>query len=187
MNVFYKGVDNPVSISSPGIGTDLLQVDISKGNLRRSETNDEWIVTIPDEATGTTVISVSADHDGNMVEMGSSEFRIKRVPDPMAKIGGTDGGPINKNLLITAAAIIPQMPDDFEFEINYEITKFDFVATQRGGDMFTRQGSGNRLTDEMLTFIRNSRRGDKIWLENIYAKGPDGSTRRLGTINLTIQ
>jgi gliding motility-associated protein GldM len=187
MNVFYKGVENPVSISSPGIGTDLLQVTISKGNLRRSDVNDEWIVTIPDEATGTTVISVSADHDGNMVEMGSSEFRIKRVPDPVAKIGGTDGGSINKNLLVTAAAIIPQMPEDFEFELNFEITKFDFVATQRGGDMFTRQGSGNRLTEEMLTFIRNSRRGDKIWLENIYAKGPDGSSRRLGTINLTIQ
>ncbi len=187
MNVFYKGVENPVSISSPGIGNELLQVSISKGNLRRSEATDEWIVTIPDEATGKTVISVSAEQNGNMVEMGSSEFRIKIVPSPVAKIGGIEGGVISKDLLATAAAIIPQMPEDFEFELNFEITKFDFVATQRGGDMFTRQGTGNRLTDDMLSFIRNSRRGDKIWLENIYAKGPDGSSRRLGTINLTIR
>lgn len=187
MNVFYKGVENPVSISSPGIGNDLLQVAISKGNLTRNEETGEWMVTIPDDATGTTTISVTADQDGQLLEMGSADFRIKRVPDPTAKIGGSVGGVIDKNLLATAGAIIPQMPEDFEFELNFEITKFDFVATQRGGDMFTRQGTGNRLTSEMLTFIRNSRRGDKIWLENIYAKGPDGSSRRLGTINLTIK
>ena len=187
MNVFYKGVENPVSISSPGIGTELLLVDISVGKCTKSATSDEWIVTIPKDATGMTTINVSAEHEGNIIEMGSADFRIKRVPDPVAKIGGTEGGPIDKNLLITAAAIIPQMPEDFEFELSYEITKFDFVAAQRGGDMFIRQGQGNLLTEDMLSFIRNSRRGDKIWLENIFAKGPDGSSRRIGTINLTIK
>ncbi|HPE85907.1 MAG: gliding motility protein GldM [Bacteroidia bacterium] len=187
MNVFYKGVENPVSISSPGIGTELLQVNISQGNLRRSENSDEWIVTIPEEASGMTTIKVSAEQHGEMVDMGSAEFRIKRVPSPVAKIGGTEGGQIEKNLLVTAAAIIPQMPEDFEFELVFEITKFDFVATQRGGDLFVRQGRGNRLTDEMLSFVKNARRGDKIWLENIFATGPDGTSRRLGTIDLTIK
>lgn len=187
MNVFYKGVENPVSISSPGIGNDLLIVDISVGTLTKSEASDEWIVTLPEEASGMTTINVSAEQDGNIIEMGSAEFRIKRVPSPIAKIGGIEGGPIDKNLLITAGAIIPQMPEDFEFELNFEITKFDFIATQRGGDMYIRQGEGNRLNEDMLSFIRNSRRGDKIWLENIFAKGPDGTSRRIGTINLTIK
>ncbi|PID94195.1 MAG: hypothetical protein CSA95_03925 [Bacteroidetes bacterium] len=187
MNVFYKGVENPVSISSPGIGNDLLKVSITKGKLVKIPNSDEWMVTLPDDAKGTTTINVSAEQNGKMVEMGSAEFRIKRVPSPVAKIGGVEGGTIDKNLLATAGAIIPQMPEDFEFELNFQITKYDFVATQRGGDMFTRQGKGNRLSEEMLSYIRNSRRGDKIWLENIYAKGPDGSSRRLGTINLTIK
>jgi len=187
MNVFYKGVENPVSISAPGIANDLLIVDISVGTLTKSETSDEWIVTIPEDAVGMTTINVSADQNGNIIEMGSADFRIKIVPPPIAKIGGIEGGPIDKNLLLTAAAIIPQMPEDFEFELNFEITKFDFVATQRGGDMFIRQGEGNHLSNDMLSFIQNSRRGDKIWLENIFAKGPDGTSRRIGTINLTIK
>jgi len=187
MNVFYKGVDNPVSISSPGIGSDMLQASISVGTLKMNAETGEWIVTLPDDATGTTTISVTAEQDGNMVEMGTADFRIKRVPNPVAKIGGSDGGKINKNLLVTAGAIIPQMPEDFEFELNFEITKFDFVARQRNGDLITLQGSGNRLSEDMLSRIRNSRRDDKIWLENIYAKGPDGSSRKLNAINLTIK
>jgi hypothetical protein len=39
----------------------------------------------------------------------------------------------------------------------------------------------------MKDFIRASRRGDKVILEDIMARGPDGKTRKLNTIVLTLQ
>jgi gliding motility-associated protein GldM len=179
MNVFYTGVDNPVSISVSGMAESQIQPRISAGEINR--VGNEWIVRVPETAT-TAVISVVADGR----QMGASEFRVKRVPDPQATIAGITGGNVDRSRLLAATAIIPTMPADFEFDLNFQITSFEFVAT-RAGDIFQRPGTGNRLTEEMITYIQNARRGDRVWLENIYARGPDGGTRRLGTINLTIQ
>lgn len=179
MNVFYTGVDNPVSISVSGVAESQIQPRISAGEISR--VGNEWIVRVPETAT-TTVISVLADGR----QMGESEFRVKRVPDPQATIAGITGGNIDRARLLAATAIIPTMPADFEFDLSFQITSFEFVAT-RAGDIFQRPGTGNRFTEEMVTYIQNARRGDRVWLENIYARGPDGGTRRLGTINLTIQ
>ena len=179
MNVFYTGVDNPVSISVSGMADSQIQPRISAGEIRR--VGEEWIVRVPETAS-TAVISVTAEGRN----MGSSEFRVKRVPDPAATIAGITGGNIERSRLLAATAIIPTMPADFEFDLNFQITSFEFVAT-RAGDIFQRSGTGNRLTEEMINYIQNARRGDRVWLENIYARGPDGGTRRLGTINLTIQ
>ena len=117
--------------------------------------------------------------------MGSAEFRIKRVPDPKAYIANTDGGPVQKSMLLAARAIIPRMPDDFDFDLNFEILSYRFVGV-RGGDTWERTGTGNILTQEMQTFISNAKRGERLWIEDITARGPDGN-RKLGTISLTVQ
>ncbi len=179
MNVFYTGVDNPVSISVSGMADSRIEPRISVGEIRRS--GNEWIVRVPESAQK-AVISVTADGKN----MGSNEFRIKRVPDPIATIANLTGGNIEKSRLLAANAIIPTMPADFEFDLTFRITSFRFVSV-RSGDIFERQANGNQFTEEMKSYIQNARRGDRVWLEDIYATGPDGGTRKLGTINLTLQ
>ncbi len=117
--------------------------------------------------------------------MGSADFRVKRVPDPQATVAGRSSGLIAKSALTAAGGIIPKMPDDFEFELYFEIVSFSFV-TVKSGDIFERTGRGNRFSPEMQSLIDGSQRGTKIWIENIVAKGPDGN-RQLGTISLQIQ
>ncbi len=178
MNVFYTGVDNPVSISVAGMADSQIQPEISVGTIRKA--GNDWVVRVPDAQKA--VITVVADGKN----MGTTEFRVRRVPNPVATIANIEGGNIDKNRLLLASAIIPTMPADFDFDLSFQITAFTFTATRSGGDIFTRDARNNRLTEEMRNYIENMRRGEKIWLENIYATGPDG-TRRLGTINLTIQ
>lgn len=183
MNVFYIGVDNPVSISAGGIADAQINPRISAGStITRS--GKAWIVK--PTAPGKTVITVDAKIGDRVKSMGSLEFRVKRVPDPKAYIANSEGGTVAKSMLIAAGAIIPRMPPDFEFDLNFIITSFTFSGL-RSGDIFSKEGKGNKLTDEMKTFISNSKRGSRIWLENIYAKGPDGGSRNLGTISLIVQ
>ena len=181
MNVFYANVDNPISISASGIPETQIQPSISTGTIRRDAKG--WTVRVPlgDKAT----ITVTHNDGKASRRMGSSEFRIKRVPDPKAFIANTDGGPVQKSMLLAARAIIPRMPEDFDFDLNFEIISFRFAGV-RGGDMWERPGTGNILTQEMQTFISNCKRGERIWIEDIIARGPDGN-RKLGTIGLTVQ
>ncbi|MFH1118761.1 MAG: gliding motility protein GldM [Bacteroidota bacterium] len=183
MNVFYANVDNPVSIAASGIPESQISADITTGTIKRAADGKNWVVRVPLGQKAT--INVKHNDGKTSRNMGSAEFRIKRVPDPKAFIANSDGGPVQKNMLLASRAIIPKMPEDFDFDLTFEIVSFTFVGV-RGGDTYERPGTGNRLTDEMQTFISNSKRGQRIWLENIMAKGPDGN-RKLGTISIIVQ
>ncbi|MGI6342894.1 MAG: gliding motility protein GldM [Bacteroidales bacterium] len=182
MNVFYVGVDNPVSISAGGVSPDQISATITNGQIVRS--GDGWVVR-PTTA-GTSKITVNAQLDGRVKNMGSVDYRVKYVPNPTAMIANINEGVITKDRLIAARAIIPKMPDDFEFDLYFVITSFNFSGNRRG-DIIDLQGKGNTLTPEMIEFIRNARSRERITIDDIHAKGPDGRTRRLSPIVLTLQ
>ncbi len=181
MNVFYANVDNPISISASGVPEAQIQPSISSGTIRRD--GKGWVVRVPIGQKAT--ITVTHNDGKSSRRMGSADFRIKKVPDPKAYIANTDGGQVQKSMLLASRAIIPRMPDDFDFDLTFEIVSFRFVGI-RGGDIKEIPGNGNILTQEMQTFISNSKRGERIWLEDIIARGPDGN-RKLSSINLIIQ
>ncbi len=182
MNVFYIGVENPVSISSPGIAMEKLKPTISAGTLT-PKGGGKYVVKV-NQGQKKAIINVSADVMGTTKLMGSSEFRVKMVPDPAAFIANKKGGAISKQELIAAGAIIPQM-ENFDFNLYFVVTEFS-LSTLVSGDLIEKRTTGNRLSDEMKKTLNNSRRGQKVYIENIKAKGPDGTTRTLSSINLTI-
>ncbi|MEN8224087.1 MAG: GldM family protein [Bacteroidota bacterium] len=184
MNVFYRGVDNPVSISVPGIAKNKIRPAISVGSIIRDPSAPgDWIVRMPKSATK-AIVSASAEYEGKMMNMGAFTFRVKRVPDPVAQIAGKSEGNINRNTLLAANAIIPVMKD-FEFDLNFIVTSFT-MGTILNGDWIPKRTGGNRFSGEMADIIRNSKRGQKFIFENIQAEGPDGSKRTLGSVILTI-
>ena len=183
MNVFYIGVENPVSISSGGLSDAQLNPTITPpATIYRA--GGGWAVKVP-PGLKNVKITISATVNGKVKNLGGLDFRVKRVPSPTAKIGNTDGGPISKNILLAAGGIIPNMPEDFEFDLNFDIVSYSFSVV-RGGDIFSRDGRGNALTPEMKTIIGNAKRGERVWIDNISAKGPDG-IRKLNSINLVVQ
>ena len=184
MNVFYIGVENPVSISSPGLAASQIHPTISAGQLYKKDKN--YAVMIKNKVPGNKVtVSATATIDGRNVMLGKSEFRVKRVPDPIAEIAGQTNGKIDKNTLLAAGAIIPNMKD-FEFDLYFTVTSYTF-ATIMNGDWIPKNVTGNRFTPEVLKIIRNSKRKQKFFFENIQAKGPDGSIRSLNPISLEIK
>lgn len=187
MNVFYQGVQNPISVSSPGVASNDIIVSISAGKLI-SKGNGNYMVEVPSgKDVKTTKISAVAKIDGKQVSLGSSEFRIKRAPSPIAKIAGMTSGKINKATLNGAGAIIPTL-EDFDFEgFYYTIVSYE-VSTIRGGDLQT-TGTirGGAFDNKVKQMIQSASKGQKIYFEKIQAKGPDGVTRTLNPVNLEIQ
>ncbi len=184
MNILYAGLKNPISISSPGIPAEQITPSISKGRITRNAAG-YWDVEVSANDR-TTVISAAASVDGKSLPLGSFEFRVKQVPNPVAKIAGLTDGPIDKNRLLAARAIIPEMIDfdfsDYHFEvISYELTTYKGTELQRTGVI-----RGNLFNDAVTNFINNASRGQRLYFERIQAKGPDGTTRTLNPVNLEI-
>ena len=185
MNVFYLGVENPVSITAPGLSSSQIRPHISAGKLYKK--GRSWIVKITRPVPGNKVyVSATAEIDGRNVLLGRSEFRIKRVPSPTAEIAGQSNGVIDKNTLLAARAIIPNMKDFLFDNYYFKVTSYSF-ATLINGDWLQQNIKGNVFPPEAMKMIRNAKHKQKFFFENIQAIGPDGSVRTLNPISLEIK
>lgn len=184
MNVFYTGVDNPVSISISGLPKESLTPSISCGTLKRDPSNDDWIVNIPSGFTE-AIINISVNINGVQRAMGSKRFRVKKFPNPIASIGNKSSGVINRDIMIAAGVLTPKMPEDFEFDLTFEVTSFT-MTLQRGFKVYNFNSNNSYLTDEMILQIKRTNRGQNIVFENIIVRDPDDLERTLAPIVLTI-
>ena len=85
MNVFYRGLDNPVDVSVPGVANDKLTVSISAGHKIKKQPDGSYNVEpSSSNSNKTAVISVKGEMpDGTIADLGKKEFRVKRIPDPV--------------------------------------------------------------------------------------------------------
>lgn len=185
MNVFYIGVENPVEVSVPGVPSENLNVRITNARMRKVRGNEYSVSPNANSAGKQAIVSVSANLNGQAQNLGSQPFRIKRVPDPVATVAGMRGGGIGKNLLLAQRAVIAKM-DNFDFDLKFNVINFRISTIRDGYLQFVDSESGV-ITTEQKDLIRGVGVGGVVLFNNIQAKGPDGSTRDLGSLSFTIQ
>ncbi len=181
MNVFYLGVDNPVDVSVAGVQPN--KIDISVTNARHVKQGSSYI--IKPIRPGNAFVVVYANIDGHRREMGRKEFRVKTVPSPYAMVNGQKGGHINQSVLLAQLGVVAEMGEDFDFDLKFTITEFTVSAVVQG---FVREftSKSNRFTPEQMNLLKNLNRGNNVYIQDIKAVGPDGSTRPLSTINFKL-
>ncbi len=180
MNVFYIGVENPVSISVSGVPADKISASMTNGSISRS--GGGYIVK--PTAVGTARVSVSANIDGQNRAMGFMDYRVKVVPNPVPQVAGKIGGRIDKSTLSAQMAVLAVM-ENFDFDLRFRVTAFT-VSTVVGGFVQSRPSTNANITDQQKALINGATRGQKIYFEDIKAVGPDGTTRELSAISFTI-
>lgn len=178
MNVFYLGVENPISISVPGIATEKITYSITNGKIVEK---DGGYVVFPKNVGEMCNITVGVKGEGNLQTLS---FRVKTVPDPIAKISGLNGGEITQSLLSASWGVKAEL-EDFDFNMQFEIVGFNIFVTQDG---YTKEASSNdaRFTAEQKKMLSKLRRGQRLGIDNIRAKGPDGKIRTLQSLSFKI-
>ncbi len=181
MNVFYRGLPNPVEISVPGVPMEKIKPSISAGHTLSKE-GGEWIVK-PGQGNEAT-ITVMAEINGVNQRMGEKKFRVKPIPDPVPVFAGkkpTDSTvPLND---MTIAAGVRAEMENFDFEVDVRVKSFSMIFI-RDGAVIQRDATSNRVTDEMKVNMQRVKRGDKFYIENIIVKMPDGKDRKVANISL---
>ena len=185
MNVFYVGVDNPVSAIAGGITDANTRVEISNGTISKVNSG-EYVVRVNTPGVDATV-RVYAKENGKETLMGSKTFRVKRVPDPVARINGQTEGvkKIDKNTLANAGGLLVSMKD-FEFELNLKIASFNVQVSRKGELSAMMPSDGNKFSKNMVDNFKRCQLGDKVFITDITAQMPDGN-RMLGDMILTIK
>ncbi len=187
MNVLYSGIPNPIDISVPGIPSDRLRVTMTNGTIRPGTYQDfpGGFIAEPEVVGTNAQIIVSTTIEGSQLRFPPMEFRVRRIPPPIARFQGRSGGEIDRNTAAAGQTLVAVL-EDFEFDLRYEIESFTFQYYERGGFVRRLDATNNRLTPAMRDVIGSMTRGQDFYFLNIRARGPDGSTRELPAVALTI-
>ena len=180
MNVFYVGVPNPMSVSAPGVALDGIQVAAAGLSISPSAKKGEYIVTAKAPNPKGVEVVVSKKGGGRL---GGMVFRVKTLPDPVAEVMQQRSGLIASAKLKVVSTVIAKM-DNFDFDLKVTVVSFDLTMNLKG-DLRTLSSTSEGLTNDMKSLLSAANKGTKVYFENIKAKMPDGSVRKLGTIALT--
>lgn len=175
MNVFYVGVPNPVSVSAPGIPIESLVVSMTGGNISGSK--GKYTVTVSSPGT-IAKVNVSARIGAKTQLIGSSDFRVKRIPDPIAKFAGKNSGTLSSVVIKNSNALFAIL-ENFDFDAKFRVTKFSLVIAKPRADVIALTTNGNSFSAQMQAAIAGVTPGSRVIFDDIVAVGPDGTQRLL--------
>jgi gliding motility-associated protein GldM len=160
MNVVYRGVANPMSISFAGVAADKVS---ASGPGLRSVGAGKYVMN--PGAGNEAVISVTGKLPDGSTVSDKKTFRIKGIPGPVGTIRGEMGvvkGPKSSLEISTVGAKLV----DFDFEVGLDVVGFNFKVTGQP----TVVVPGNKLNGQCKAVLAKAGRGDQVTISEIKTK-----------------
>ena len=193
MNVFYIGVANPVTVAAAGYSVEDVSLEIPNAEVRADSFGRKGHFNIWSDKPGNVEVAIMAKpKDGNgKKKVGVFPVRVKRIPNPVAKLNGSVGGGMSAALFraqIAPAAVL----EGFDFDAKFQIIGFSYSMLPKGKDYVGPYNVENRagckfdMNKDIAKAMSTARSGDRIFIESIKAIGPDKTVRNLSPLLFTL-
>lgn len=192
MNVMYAGIDNPLSISVPGVAAGQVSASMTNGTLTR--TGNGWVAK-PKNVDQDAVITVTANQNGRSMTVSQTAFRVRRLPDPTPYLLCKDasgnnvrykgGSPISKSALLGAGGLKAAI-DDGLLNVEFTVKSFRIDIFDSMGNDIPEDSQSSQYSERQRTAINRLQRGKKFFITRVKAVGPDGIERTLSPIEVVV-
>jgi gliding motility-associated protein GldM len=180
MNVFYRGVDNPITVSGGSVGAEKVRVSMTNGELKP---NGQLKYNIRPGAGNDATVTVNTGEG----KPGSFLFRVKDIPDPIPMVGASKGGGMPA-AAFKAQGGVRAVLENFDFQAAFQVVSYKVGANGRGFDNYMEAtNNGAPWTGQAAGIINRALPGSIIFFDEIRAVGPDGKTRKLGSIAFNLR
>ena len=159
MNVVYRGVVNPMTISMPGVPDN--QVNASAPGLSR-KSGPNYIMK-PNAGSAEVTIVVTGTFDGQKFS-SSKKFRIKDIPKPEGAILRTTGAVKLAKANILAGELSVAF-NDFDFDLSTRVNSFRILVP--GQPSVVVQGNRVSASGPAAAAVNRAKRGDIIQISEI--------------------
>ena len=178
MNVVYRGVDNPMTVSIPGIPDN--NVSASGTGLSRVSGSKYVMKPVPGGGSTVTITASGTLPDGQRISTPAT-FRIKDIPRPTGTIRGEDGngGAVRMQRNGLEIASVGAELLDFDFDLSLQVTSFSFKVSGQP----TVVVNGRKLDDRAKAALRRAKRGETVQIFDIKAQIQGNSTYKLQRIS----
>lgn len=170
MNVVYRGVDNPMTISFAGVSD--INVNATAPGLSKGSGTGKYVMR-PGAGKEVTINVVGKLPDGSSVS-DKSTFRIKDIPKPAGTIAGqADNVSLPKNNVEIATVAAKLF--DFDFDLDINVTSFKIKVPGQP----TVSVNGNRMSDQAKNALRKAPRGESVQIFDIKSEIKGNSSIKL--------
>jgi len=176
MQVLYAGIENPITVSVPGVDGRNVKASIVEGNgkLVPGEGEGKYLLT-PSNGVKKIVVGVDAVIDRGQQRMGAPVFKVKEIPAPVITVGGfQDGSKVSRSNLAAGAQVVARPQPGFEFKIPKGSIRVMSLEVFVGNKPFNMNGSA--FEPDVISAIKRANRGDKIYV-TAKVMMPDGKPR----------
>ena len=153
MNVVYRGIANPMTISIPGIPDNLVQA--TGTGLNRGSGSGKYIMT-PQSGKEVTIRVSGKLPDGQTVST-SQNFRIKDIPSPVGTIRKESGYVKMPKSSLVNSTVGAELPD-FDFDLKLNTVGFSIKVPGQSAVVV----SGSRMNVAAQKAIDKAKRGDVV-------------------------
>ena len=182
MNVFYIGVDNPVSVSAAGVSSGDVRVSVSGGGGSITKVGSANYMVRVTQPTDDCRINVSAEGLRD-----SKIFRVKRIPDPVARLGNKEDGSMGNGEFKAQGGLIAWL-DNFDFDAKCDIQGFKLVRVPKRQDPIEVLNKGPRYSSDSKRIVNMARPGDTYYFFDVKARCPgDKAGRKINSLVFNIR
>ncbi len=187
MNVFYKGLDNPVEISAAGMSPDDLNLSVANCSVSaKSKAEGKYVVKPSDKLKAKEVNVTVTAKGANAPKFKPLKYRIKSVPPPTPEFLGKRGSFKMSKAQILSGDFITAKLDDFLFDLKFRVTEFKITVSAKGKSK-TYNAKSNRITPEMKRVLKTMSPGQSIIVKDLVAKRSDAKLGQPLDGNLIIE
>ena len=179
MNVIYMGIDNPVTIAVEGLPKD--HIHVSSDDVKVIQYEDGTYNLLPRKA-GIVIIKVQPR--GHAIQ--EIPYRVKRIPDPVAKLGFKDGGKITLEELKQQKGVDASI---WPFELGKcTVISFEMTWQSKNKDPRSVVNLGGDFSPEAWQVIDLVESGDVLYFDEIKAKCTgDAGARKINSMIFKIK
>lgn len=175
MNLFYIGIDNPITVAMAGIPSEKVKVTCEDAEIKNLG-NGHYNVRI--KTVGKKIIKVEADG----IAPKEIEYRVKRIPDPAPMINFSSGGAFGVDEFKRHKKIRASLQG---WPLEEQCVVQGFVVTRQSKimDPVEVKNEGENYSETTLELIENIQTGDVIYFDNILCKCPgDLASRKINSM-----
>ena len=176
MNVVYRGLPNPMTISIPGVADN--NVRASAEGL--SKVSGSRYILSPKSGREVAIKATGKLPDGKFIETTTS-FRIKEIPKPQGTLRGQSGTlKMSKNNLQISS--VGAVLEDFDFDLDIAVSEFKVKIPGQPSILI----NGNKFNDKAKAALRRASSGDLIQIFDIKAYITNNKSYNLKTVSSVI-
>ena len=193
MNVFYIGPKNPVSISVPGVASENIKATITgAGNKITKTASGKYEVKLSNNSPRNVEVKVSATmENGEVKNMGSMPFVVKKLPRPYAEVGDISVNAAAERAiqLKTHTKVKAKYDPSFVFQgLRLDVVKYKIEVWRGGVQVFNdkiRHGSSISIEDR--GDLGRLRRNDVVYFTKIFAQDATGTSIPLNDVVIKVK